>query len=314
MYSGSLIISSIVAISVFLLYMVVMQFTNKQQTMRERIRRIAVSEDNENAHEESFNNEQEPSPFGSSLNRILRVIGIDTETFIKKSQLRFYQSGIQSPDAPIYYLFFKRIGIGLFIIIAIYIIMSQATGMAKLLHYAEAIILIFLGIFGPDLVLQNQRTKREQILQNSFPDALDLLLICVESGLALDGALARTCKELGTAHPEITQELNRTRLELTLLNDRAMALNNLAERTNILPFRSLVATLLQSERFGTSLTDTLRVLSEDYRNTRLMNAENKAGRLPVLMTIPLITMLMPALFLIILGPAILKLMGIVHSE
>ena len=165
---------------------------------------------------------------------------------------------------------------------------------------------VILGIMGPDMYLRNAREKREKILTRSFPDALDLLLVCVESGLALDGALARVCKELGRAHPAITQELNRTRLELTLLNDRAQALANLSERTDMLAFRSLVTTLLQSEKFGTSLTDTLRVLSEDFRNTRLMIAEDKAGRLPVLMTIPLITLMMPALFLIILGPAIIN--------
>jgi tight adherence protein C len=109
-------------------------------------------------------------------------------------------------------------------------------------------------------------------------------------------------------------ELNRTRIELTLLNDRNQALSNLAERTDMLSFRTLVTTLLQSERFGTSLTDTLRVLSEDARNTRLMMAETIAGRLPVLMTIPMIVLMMPALFIVILAPAVMKTLASFHAH
>ena len=131
-------------------------------------------------------------------------------------------------------------------------------------------------------------------------------MVCVESGLALDAALARVCKELDKAYPHITKELNQTRVELSLLNDRPKALMNLAERTNLIPFRSLVAALIQTEKFGTSLTDTLRVLSEDYRLTRLMNAEQKAGRLPALITIPLILLLMPAFVIVILAPPFIK--------
>jgi tight adherence protein C len=224
--------------------------------------------------------------------------------------MQFYRSGIQSPDAPVYFLLFRRVFFVFAMALALYVYLQPAAGMTKLLHYLCCGMLIYLGTFGTNMYLKNLREKREKILQRSFPDALDLLLVCVESGLALDGALSRVCKELGRAHPVITYELNRTRLELTLLNDRAQALSNLAERTDMIAFRSLVTTLLQSERFGTSLTETLRVLSEEFRNTRLMLAEEKAGRLPVLMTIPLITLMMPALFLIILGPAILKVLKI----
>ena len=106
-------------------------------------------------------------------------------------------------------------------------------------------------------------------------------------------------------------ELNRTRLELTLLNDRVRALMNLGDRTGMVEFRSLVVALVQSERFGTSLTDTLRVLSEEFRLQRMANAEAKAARLPVLMTVPLIFLLMPAFMMIVLGPAIVK---VVHRN
>jgi tight adherence protein C len=167
-----------------------------------------------------------------------------------------------------------------------------------------------LALFGPRLYLQNLIDKRKKRLHRALPDTLDLLLICVESGLALDASLQRVCSELGRAYPEITAELNRTRLELTLLNDRTRALMNLGERTGMPAFRALISSLIQSERFGTSLSDTLRVLSEEFRLQRLADAEVKAARLPVMMTIPLIFLLMPAFFLIVLGPAIVR---IVHD-
>lgn len=136
------------------------------------------------------------------------------------------------------------------------------------------------------------------------------MLVCVEAGLALDAALARVCKELDDAHPELCAELNKTRMELTLLNDRERALLNLADRTDLLSFRSLVGALLQSERFGTSLIETLRVLSEDYRNTRMMIAENKANKLPALITIPLMLLMMPAFIMILITPAIIMVMKV----
>ena len=311
------ILPAIVAILVFLLYMLAMQITTRQDMTRDRIRKMAgMPDDTKQADTlvDPLRTDQELSPLASALEMLLKAMGINVEAFRKRSQLLFYRSGIQSPGAPIYYLFFKRIGFLVFIGFAFWIGSKAGTGIHRVLFYFMAGLCAFLGITGPDMILRNMREKREKILQRAFPDALDLLLVCVESGLALDGALSRVCKELGRAHPEITLELNRTRLELTLLNDREQALTNLSERTDMLAFRSLVATLLQSEKFGTSLTDTLRVLSEDFRTTRLLLAEEKAGRLPVLITIPLITLLIPALFMIIMGPAIIGIMKILEGK
>lgn len=285
--------------------------------VQDRVRRMA--EENALAvgtggGSESLSLDEDITPTAAFMAGLLRLIGTDIEKFRKNSQMRFYRAGIQSASAPIYYLFYKRIGFLFVLLLAFMVFMSPAEGTMKLANYVGVTLLVILAFGGADLFLSNEETKRKKMLQRSFPDALDLMLVCVESGLALDGALARVCRELGRAYPEITQELNRTRLELTLLNDRSQALANLADRTDLLSFRALTTTLLQSEKFGTSLTDTLRVLSEDYRNNRLMIAEEKAGRLPVLMTVPLILLMMPALFLIILGPVIIQAMKVSASQ
>ena len=250
----------------------------------------------------------EPSARAQSLVKLLHRLGINTDEGIRKLDLTFARAGINSPDAPIYYLVFQRLISLLLMVIGLFLFMQAGHSDNKLLLYCLALILVVIALFGPKLYMQNKIDNRKKVLQRSFPDTLDLLLICVESGLALDAALTRVCNELARAYPEMTDELNRTRLELALLNDRVRALINLGERTDMTAFRSLISALIQSERFGTSLTDTLRVLSEDFRLERLSIAEAKAARLPVLMTIPLIFLLMPALFIVVLGPAIIQVM------
>ena len=138
---------------------------------------------------------------------------------------------------------------------------------------------------------------------------LDLMLVCIESGLGLDAALNRVCKEMRSMYPPLVAELDRTRLELTMLGDRVIALQNLADRTEITPFRTLVSSLIQTEKFGTSLVETLRVLAEEIRTTRLFSAEQKAARIPVLITIPLILCILPAFIMIIIAPPLVKVMS-----
>lgn len=314
--SENIVLPGLAAILAFLLVMLGAMLTDKRKNVRQRVRRMASPSSSGGGNDpvlDSLYNEETTSGLANIMSFMLRMIGTDIEKFRKNSQMRFYRAGVTSPDAPIYFMFFKRFGIVIFLLLAYGMVSLPAAGMMRMVHYIMGFLFVVLGLFGPELFLSNNEQKRKKTLQRSFPDALDLLLVCVESGLALDGALSRVCKELGRAYPEITEELNRTRLELTLLNDRSQALTNLAERTDMLCFRALTTTLLQSEKFGTSLTDTLRVLSEDYRNTRLMLAEEKAGRLPVLMTVPLIMLMMPALFLIILGPTIIKIMALPPS-
>lgn len=309
-----LILGAIVATIVFTLYWTAISIASKKDSLSERVRRLAPDAAPVKDEVPSLTLETEKSSLAKSLEQILSMVGVNVNNFKKENELRFYQAGLQSGEALIYYLFFKRLLIFPTLGLAVLVMTMPAVGVMRLAVIISGLLLLVLALFGPDLFITNSRQNRQKILTRSFPDTLDLLLVCVESGLALDGALSRVCRELGRAHPEMTGELNRTRMELTLLNDRMQALQNLADRTDLVAFKSLVATLMQSEKFGTSLTDTLRVLSEDYRTTRLLAAENKAGRLPALMTIPLICFMMPAFFMIVLGPAILKLISIVGKH
>ena len=162
---------------------------------------------------------------------------------------------------------------------------------------------VLLSYKGPEIFLSNKASKRTKEIQKGLPDALDLLVICAEAGLTVDAAFNRVAKELGRAYPELGDEFALTAIELSFLNERKMAFNNFAYRVNLEAVKGVVTTMIQTERYGTPLASALRVLSAEFRNERMMRAEEKAARLPAIMTVPLIVFILPTLFVVILGPA-----------
>ncbi|MGN7998800.1 type II secretion system F family protein [Sphingomonas sp. 22176] len=160
-----------------------------------------------------------------------------------------------------------------------------------------------LSYKAPDLYLKNRIQKRTDAIRKGLPDALDLLVICAEAGLTVDAAFGRVAKELGRAYPELGEEFSLTAIELGFLTDRRSAFENMAMRINLEAIRGVVTTMIQTEKYGTPLASALRVLSAEFRNERMMRAEEKAARLPAIMTVPLILFILPVLFIVILGPA-----------
>jgi tight adherence protein C len=155
----------------------------------------------------------------------------------------------------------------------------------------------------PDIWLKNRVTKRTHAIRKGLPDALDLLVICAEAGLTVDAAFGRVARELGKGYPELGDEFALTSIELGFLTDRRFAFENLARRIDLDSIRGVVTTMIQTEKYGTPLASALRVLSAEFRNERMMRAEEKAARLPAIMTVPLILFILPVLFIVILGPA-----------
>jgi tight adherence protein C len=157
--------------------------------------------------------------------------------------------------------------------------------------------------YSPEIYLSNHTSKRNLLMQNALPDVLDLLVICAEAGLTLDAALTRVVREMGNSSPDLCDELNLTAIELGFLPERRVALKNLSGRVSLPAIKAVTATLIQSEKYGTPLAQSLRVLSEEFRNERFMKAEEKAAKLPAVMTIPLILFILPTLFVVLIGPA-----------
>ncbi len=173
-------------------------------------------------------------------------------------------------------------------------------GMKRLMAFAAA---VGLGYKGPEIYLGNLISKRTDAIRKGLPDALDLLVICAEAGLTVDAAFNRVAKELGRAYPELGDEFALTAIELAFLSERRTAFENFASRVNLDAVKGVTTTMVQTERYGTPLASALRVLSAEFRNERMMRAEEKAARLPAIMTIPLILFILPVLFVVILGPA-----------
>ncbi|ABC62392.1 type II secretion system F family protein [Erythrobacter litoralis] len=170
-------------------------------------------------------------------------------------------------------------------------------------RYAALVVAMGLGYKGPEMLLKNKAAKRTDAIRKGLPDALDLLVICAEAGLTVDAAFNRVAKELGRAYPELGDEFALTAIELSFLTERKQAFDNLAYRVDLEAVKGVVTTMVQTERYGTPLASALRVLSAEFRNERMMRAEEKAARLPAIMTVPLILFILPVLFIVILGPA-----------
>jgi Flp pilus assembly protein TadC len=174
------------------------------------------------------------------------------------------------------------------------------SSLKKFMAFAGAVI---LGYKAPELYIDNIASKRTNEIRKGLPDALDLMVICAEAGLTVDASFGRVAKELGRAYPELGDEFTLTAIELSFLTERRMAFENLANRVNLDAVKGVVTTMIQTERYGTPLASALRVLSAEFRNERMMRAEEKAARLPAIMTVPLILFILPVLFIVILGPA-----------
>jgi len=167
---------------------------------------------------------------------------------------------------------------------------------------------LVLGYYLPTIFLKNLVTRRQDSIRRAWSDALDLLLICVESGMAVEPAMQRVAREIGSASVALAEELTLTVAELSYLQDRRKAYENLGKRTGLMTVKSVVTSLIQSERYGTPLGTALRVLAQENRDMRMSEAEKKAAALPPKLTVPMILFFLPVIFVIILGPSIIMVM------
>ncbi len=222
---------------------------------------------------------------------------------------RLAQAGLRSRDAIVVFLFFKVVTpvlLGAIAFLLVYLL--QVGDLSPAARLAAVMGGIVLGFFAPELYVSNLTKKRQLALSKGLPDALDLLVICAESGLSLDVALERVANEIGGANTELAEELSLTSIELGFLPDRRQALLNLNRRTNLPSIRGVVNTLTQTEKYGTPLSQSLRVLANEFRDQRLLKAEEKAARLPATLTVPMILFILPVLFIVLVGPAIINVM------
>lgn len=223
------------------------------------------------------------------------------------AQRKMLQAGFRSKDAVVLFLFMKlAMPVVLGVLSAGLLYGTGLYPVPEITKLAVCIGLTLIGFYLPELYAKNAADKRKLALSKSMPDAMDLLVICVEAGLNLDSALVRVAREIRIGNPELADELELTSVELGFLPDRRDALRNLEIRTDLPSVTALVGTLAQAEKYGTPLAQSLRVLAAEMRTERLMKAEEKAAKLPATLTVPMVIFIMPSLFIVLIGPGILR--------
>ena len=237
---------------------------------------------------------------------LLEKLKLDRGAEARKVSDMLAQAGWRSPDSVTVFLAIRLVS-PLLVGFSAYVL---APAMREDLASAQRLVIaagaMIGGAYLPTLLLKNAVTRRQQKIQKSLPDALDLFVICAEAGLSLDAAITRVSRELGSSAHELADELGLTAIELGFLPNRRDALQNLARRVSLPSVRGLVNTLVQTEKYGTPLAQALRVLAAEFRDTRMMKAEEKAARLPALLTVPMITFILPPLFVVLIGPAVIQ--------
>jgi tight adherence protein C len=218
-------------------------------------------------------------------------------------------AGFRSRDALVVFTFFKLVSPIVFLAgAALYVYGMHPLDKGPMVDAAVVVGAALLGSKLPDMFVKNVRTKRLEAIRKALPDSLDMLVICAEAGLATDAALKRVVAETGRKSSALSEELNQTALELSFMPQRRQALENLVERAPIPSINGFVNTMIQAEKYGTPLARAFKVLSQEQRTERMLRAEEKAGRLPATMTVPMMLFILPALFIVLIGPAILDIM------
>lgn len=217
------------------------------------------------------------------------------------------QAGFRGPRPISAFYFFRFVMPFAFgAVTAFYLFLINGFGLPTMTRLSVCVGALLLGYYAPNVYVSNIAQKRRESIVAAFPDALDLLLICVESGMSIEAAIQKVSQEVGSSSIELAEELTLVSAELSYLPERRQAYEGLAKRTNHPGIKAVATAMIQAERYGTPLGSALRVMSKENRELRLAAAEKKAAALPAKLTVPMILFFLPVLFVVILGPAIIK--------
>ncbi|MGO4672218.1 type II secretion system F family protein [Bosea sp. 2YAB26] len=284
--------------------------------LNKRMKNVAVERDKIRARERDRLNRQkdkvslrqEPKAF---MRRIVDQFKLGDWLGTETAKKQLAMAGYRGPQAEIGFLFFRLVTpIGLFLFTLFYVFFIKDFGQPPLIRFGMGIGGAYLGIKAPEIFLSNQISKRQASMRQAFPDALDLLLICVEAGMSIEHAFRKVSNEIGGQSVPLAEEFALCTAELSYLAERRQAYENLAVRTGLEGVKSVSTALVQAERYGTPLGTALRTLAQESRDQRMSAAEKKAAALPPMLTVPMILFFLPVLFVVIMVPAIIQVMGL----
>jgi len=291
------------------------QFFERSE-MKDRIKRVAIERERMRSEEmarlRAPNSASRSSLRGTTdksfVKQIVAALSLRKAFLDEGTVEKLAQAGYRGQNHLTTYLFMRfATPIVLFAISFFYLEFIIMTDRPLYLIALYSIMIGLVSSYLPAILLKNKIIKRQKEIRKAWPDSLDLMLLCVESGMSIENAIKRVARELGEQNPVLAEELTLTTAELSFLENRSTAYENLATRTGLDGVRSVMTALIQADRYGTSVGQSLRVMAEEGREERMMAAEKKAAALPPKMTVPLIVFFLPVLFIVIIAPAIIKI-------
>ncbi len=285
----------------------------ERNTLNKRLKSVAERREELRArHKEALSKRGglRAEPVGSTklITQIVARFNLTKLVASEGTQEKLQQAGMRGPTPLIVFNFFRFVmPFAVFAAALFYVFVVTNFSWPPMMKLAAAVSAALAGFYLPDLFISNVIQKRQQSIMAAFPDALDLLLICVESGMSVEAGFSKVSTEIGQASEELAEEFALTTAELSYLPDRKQAFENLAKRCGHPGVKSVATALNQAERYGTPLGHALRVCAQENREMRMMEAEKRAAALPAKLTVPMILFFLPCLFVVILGPAMMKI-------
>ena len=304
--AGALLLAALVMYTVWITVIPMLEGDKKKKRLE------SVASARETLRNDRLSNLQEQASLRADSRGVAKnlVDRFSLEKLLEASDLKdkLAQAGKRG-QKPVYYFYMAKLiaPIALLLFGLIFIVMLNVFNWDLTRRMALTLGLTLFGYYLPGLLVKNMATKRLNSIMPVFPDALDLLLICVESGMSVELAFAKVAEEMGDASVELAEEFSLTTAELSYLTSRRLAYENLARRNNHVGIRAVATALVQAERYGTPLGDTLRTMANENRQMRVLAAEKKAAALPAKLTVPMILFFLPVLFIVILTPAGMRL-------
>jgi tight adherence protein C len=308
----TMIVAVLVALAVFAtLYTIAMPYFERGD-LNNRMRAVSTERDQIRSRERDRLNAETRGGRGSlrasnnkSVRHIVERFNLRQALVDENTVNKLRAAGYRSQNALNIFLAARFLLPFLFLILAVVwvFVLGNLAGKALPIRLLAVIGFAYLGFYAPNIFISNRMSKRQLSIKRAWPDALDLMLICVEAGISMEAAMRRIAEEMAEQSPELAEEMVLTTAELSFLQDRRTALENLGQRTQLEMVKSVTQALIQAERYGTPLAQALRVLAQEGRDERMNEAEKKAAALPPKLTVPMILFFLPVLIAVILGPA-----------
>ena|ERR1700688_121671 len=309
----TMVLAAIAAVATVLTFAMPLVFAD---SLGKRMKAVAIEREKLRARErdrmaqshQKINLRQSPK---QSIQAIVDRFNLKKWVGQEEARLKLVQAGYRGQAPYITYLFFRMVTpAASALLTAIYVFVVLNLEQPTMVKLGICIAAAYIGMHAPLMFLKNRIARRQLSIKRAFPDTLDLLLICVESGMSIEAALKKVSDQIGTQSVALAEELTLTTAELSYLPDRRQAYENLAKRTALEGVKSVCMALQQAERYGTPLANMLRVMAQENRDMRMSEAEKKAAGLPPKLTVPMIVFFLPVLFVVILGPAAIKVMAL----